>query len=116
MPGGHLELYESWQECAAREVLEECDLTLSPSALTFGHVTNDPMPDEGKHYVTIFMLGTVLAGTRQEPETMEPHKCEGWRSYSWDELKELQTQTKLFGPLNQLILEDPPCVLQFLKD
>jgi 8-oxo-dGTP diphosphatase len=112
LPGGHLELYETWEECATREVLEECNLILSTPI--FGHVTNDPMPDEGKHYVTIFMMATCV-NQAQEPQTMEPDKCEGWKSYSWKELQEFQTQLKLFGPLDRLVQESPPNVLQFLK-
>jgi 8-oxo-dGTP diphosphatase len=113
LPGGHLELYETWEECATREVLEECNLQLSTPI--FGHVTNDPIPDEGKHYVTIFMMATCLPQSTQEPQTMEPHKCEGWKSYNWKELQELQTQSKLFGPLDRLVKESPLKVLQFLK-
>jgi 8-oxo-dGTP diphosphatase len=116
LPGGHLELYESWQECAKREVLEECHLELMDDEFEFGHVTNDPMPNEGKHYVTIFMLAKCVPTTPpQQAQTMEPDKCEGWKSYSWKELQELQAESKLFGPLDRLVKESPPKVLEFLS-
>jgi ADP-ribose pyrophosphatase YjhB (NUDIX family) len=57
LPGGHLELYETWDQCARREVYEEMGLTLVRTE--FLHVTNDIMEPEGKHYVTIFMVGYV---------------------------------------------------------
>jgi 8-oxo-dGTP diphosphatase len=142
LPGGHLELYETWEMCARREVLEECNLVLSGSqatttttaddhtkersggGVTFAHVTNDPMPDEGKHYVTIFMTATCADTTSsstssqqqqpQQPQTMEPDKCEGWKSYSWEELKILRDQGRLFGPLQRLVDDSPPSVLEFL--
>jgi 8-oxo-dGTP diphosphatase len=73
------------------------------------------MPDEDKHYVTIFMMGGCTArNPSQQPKLMEPHKCEGWKSYSWDELKSIQQQGKLFGPLDRLLTEQPPKVLEFL--
>ena len=171
LPGGHLELYETWEMCARREVLEECNLVLSghqvvaaaatpttimtptmtttPSSTSrqhnhlpvhgvqFAHVTNDPMPDEGKHYVTIFMTATcadlpssstttTTTNTSsshqqqqgqpqpQQPQTMEPDKCEGWKSYSWQELKILRHQGRLFGPLQRLVDDSPPSVLEFM--
>lgn len=46
LPGGHLEMMESWEECARREVLEETGLDICD--VKFLHVTNDPMPQEGK--------------------------------------------------------------------
>jgi 8-oxo-dGTP diphosphatase len=119
LPGGHLELYESWQDCAQREVLEECDLTLDGDRIELGHVTNDPMPSEGKHYVTLFMMAKTTSSSSssslQEPKNMEPHKCQGWNSYSWSELEEQQKEGKLFGPLDRLIKEKPNKVLEFLK-
>jgi 8-oxo-dGTP diphosphatase len=103
-------MYETWQECAKREVSEETDLELEE--MTFGHVTNDPMVSENKHYVTIFMLATCKGETR--PKTMEPNKCEGWSSYSWEELEDLQAQGKLFGPLDRLVQEKPKAIVEFL--
>ncbi|KAJ3045757.1 hypothetical protein HDV00_007883 [Rhizophlyctis rosea] len=59
LPGGHLDYLESFEACAARECLEETGLTLDPQSIHFLTATNDPMPPEGKHYVTIFMRGEV---------------------------------------------------------
>ncbi|POM77334.1 NUDIX domain containing protein, partial [Phytophthora palmivora] len=46
LPGGHLEMYESWEECALREVKEETELNLMNAKFTT--VTVDTMEDEGK--------------------------------------------------------------------
>ena len=46
LPGGHLEMMESWEDCARREVEEETGLMVED--LRFVHVTNDPMPSENK--------------------------------------------------------------------
>ncbi|ETV77340.1 hypothetical protein, variant [Aphanomyces astaci] len=70
LPGGHLEFGESWEECAVREVKEETDLDIGD--VTFAHSTNDIMPDDDKHYITIFMQATVRDG--QVPVRMEPDK------------------------------------------
>ena len=52
LPGGHLEVGESWEQCALREVLEETGLRLQRARFVF--VTNN-LVDSGAHYVTIFM-------------------------------------------------------------
>eukprot|EP00536_Pseudo-nitzschia_multiseries_P018465 jgi/Psemu1/229110/e_gw1.2567.5.1 len=114
LPGGHLEMFESWEDCARREVSEECNLDLQ-KPIKFGHVTNDPMPGEKKHYVTIFMLATCKATDPvQTPENMEPHKCLGWKSYSWGELAMHQKKGALFGPLDLLVQQKPTAIAEFL--
>mmetsp|Transcript_6381 Transcript_6381/g.17407 ORF Transcript_6381/g.17407 Transcript_6381/m.17407 type:complete len:151 (-) Transcript_6381:298-750(-) len=110
LPGGHLDMYESWEECAKREVMEEMNVELTN--VHFGRVTNDPMPSESKHYVTIFMMAECV-NVDAVPQNMEPHKCEGWESHTWDELK-AQTD-KLFGPLKRLVDDSPQVVLEFLN-
>ena len=109
LPGGHLEMYESWEDCAKREIKEEMDLDLAD--VTFGHVTNDPMEEEGKHYVTIFMMATPAEGS-DAPKNMEPQKCEGWQAYSWEDLKNFEGT--LFGPLGKLMAEEPAAVYDFI--
>ena len=47
-PGGHLELNESWDECARREVLEETGIAL-PEPCKHVATTNDIMSDDNKH-------------------------------------------------------------------
>ncbi|CAJ1946572.1 unnamed protein product [Cylindrotheca closterium] len=111
LPGGHLEMFESWEECAIREVKEETNLDLGE--VSFGHVTNDAMERENKHYVTIFMLAKCKAPD-QRPKTMEPNKCEGWNSYSWSELEKEHLEGNLFGPLGRLVKDRPSKVMEFL--
>ena len=116
LPGGHLEMYESWQECAQREIREEMNLDLAIDGIQFAHVTNDPMKTEDKHYVTIFMMAPSPPGSI--PENMEPDKCEGWKSYTWQQLKDIHAkgEPELFGPLKRLVADSPESVIQFLKD
>ena len=52
-PGGHLDFGESPATCAARETLEETGLAVTK--VEFVAVTNDVLPDVGKHYVTVWM-------------------------------------------------------------
>jgi len=148
LPGGHLEMMESWEECAKREVQEETGLDICD--VQYLHVSNDPMPQEGKHYITIFMsarctnetdiprnLGMsrfylVTAVIYFLPKLLsdiysiifmtfmtEPHKCMGWSSYSWSDLKRISTNRSgddpcLFGPLKNLVESNPQSVLDFL--
>jgi 8-oxo-dGTP diphosphatase len=168
LPGGHLELYESWTACAQREVMEEMGLNIvvvscssendenesssssgsGSSSSSLAHVTNDVMTAERKHYVTLFVMAKCQ-DLSAVPQNCEPHKCEGWHSYSWSELQELwalqqqqqqgdedddpgnntitttatttttttttTTLPRLFGPLAQLVADNPETVRRFLS-
>ncbi|KAK5077378.1 hypothetical protein LTR70_009795 [Exophiala xenobiotica] len=83
LPGGHLELHESFEECAKREVLEETGLHITD--VQYLTSTNSPRIDGTKHYVTIFMLSR-LVNEESQPELLEPDKCEGWEWISWNEM------------------------------
>jgi len=52
-PGGNLEIGETPADCAIRETLEETGVTVTNAR--FVAITNDIMPDIGRHYVTIWM-------------------------------------------------------------
>lgn len=82
-PGGHLEYGESWKECAERETVEETGIEIEN--VRFLGITNDIMPDDNKHYITIAMLADWKSG---EPTNLESEKCLGWKWYSIDKLPE----------------------------
>lgn len=95
LPGGHLEFGESIEQCALRETQEETGLQVE--VLAPGPYTNDPMPEDGRHYVTAFVLARADRG---EPVVREPQKCLRWAWFAWDELP-----SPLFQPLQSLIAQ-----------
>ena len=128
-------MYESWEGCAMREAMEETGLALRD--VIFGYATNDIMKDEGRHYVTIFMMAEC-EDADAVPRNLEPHKCSGWHSYSWEELREFARAGRgggpgggseddderggeggrgpaLFGPLSKLVEDAPRNVLDFMN-
>jgi 8-oxo-dGTP diphosphatase len=92
-PGGHLEVNETWEECAEREVLEEANIKISN--LKFADVTNDIFIKEKKHYITIFMVAEYNSGSLR---INEPGKCEEWAWFNWNDLPE-----PLFLPIQNLL-------------
>ena len=82
-PGGHLEKFETWEECIAREAEEEAGPQLKFSKPRFWTVRNTPFKNEGRHYVVILMVADWVAG---EPIRMEPEKNAGWEWFEWDNL------------------------------
>ena len=72
--GGHLEMGESFLECARRELKEEVGLDLEAIEML---VTLNSIFSPEKHYVTIEVLARGISGI---PKIMEPDKCEkiGW--------------------------------------
>jgi 8-oxo-dGTP diphosphatase len=91
-PGGHLDFGESAEACARRELAEETGLVVD--RVEAGPYTVDTFADEGRHYVTLFV---VAAGAVGEPSLLEPDRCEGWEWHDWRELP-----TPLFAPLASL--------------
>ena len=80
LPGGHLEVGESWENCAKRETDEETNLEIENISNVI--VTNNANMEGGKHYVTIFMRGTVKNDSKILNNN-EPHKCEKWEWVLW---------------------------------
>jgi len=96
LPGGHLEFQEELEACVRREVQEETNLAVTN--IHVGAITNDIFEHEERHYVTIFMVCDYAGG---DLKTMEPHKCEEWRWFGWDELPR-----PLFLPCENLLKTD----------
>ena len=75
IPGGHLELGESFESAAIREVKEETDLTIEkPKVIA---VTNnlETFSQEGIHYISVILLANSYSGILH---LMEPDKCVEW--------------------------------------
>jgi len=93
VPGGHLEWGETPEKTAVREVLEETGLkVVNPR---FGGMTNDVFEEEGKHYITIWMIVDWEEG---EAKITEPEYCieQKWVTFT-------DIPRPLFLPWKQLI-------------
>jgi len=95
-PGGHLEFNEEIEDCAKREVLEETGIQIKNIKLAA--FTNDIFKEEGKHYVTLFVVSEYDCG---EVKVMEPEKCEKWDWFEWDNLP-----SPLFLPVQNLLKQN----------
>ena len=76
IPGGHLELGETFEETAIREIKEETGISIrNPKVIG---VTNDLITykNENKHFVSIVLITNEFSG---KAELKEPDKCESWQ-------------------------------------
>jgi 8-oxo-dGTP diphosphatase len=75
IPGGHLEMGETFEEGIKKEVLEETGLTIENPVVIA--VTNNLRTFEatGIHHVSVNLFTDKFDGI---PQTMEPDKCEEW--------------------------------------
>jgi 8-oxo-dGTP diphosphatase len=92
-PGGKLDLWETPEECAVREVDEETGLKIKN--LKKSIYTNDVFREVGKHYVTLFFTADYNGG---EAELREPDRCEGWDWFEWNKLP-----GPLFAPIENYL-------------
>jgi 8-oxo-dGTP diphosphatase len=82
LPGGHLELQETFEGCVLRELAEEVGPDLKVKAPRFLCVTN-LRKYKPKHYVDVGMLAEWVSG---DPQVMEPDKINSWQWYNLDSL------------------------------
>lgn len=75
IPGGGIDMGETFENTAIREIKEETNLDIvDPKVIA---VTNnlETYREEGKHYISIVLLAKNFSG---ELKNMEPEKCEDW--------------------------------------
>jgi 8-oxo-dGTP diphosphatase len=94
-PGGHLEMNESIEACARREVFEETGISIKN--IRYAAFTNDIFEEAQKHYVTLFVVAEYHGGDLQ---VIEPDKCEMWDWFIWGKFPE-----NLFLSLENLLTQ-----------
>jgi 8-oxo-dGTP diphosphatase len=83
-PGGHLEMNETIEECAKRELLEETGINIGNMKPVEKGYTNDIFNRENKHYITIYQLYNI--NDIIIPSLLEPDKCFEWK---WCDINDL---------------------------
>jgi 8-oxo-dGTP diphosphatase len=96
-----LEFLCSFEDCAATEVGEEVGLQLPPTRFRVVTATNDPMPAEDLHYVTIFAAAWLTEEEVAAVTNEEPDRCRGWAWVPWAALRE--GERPIFGPLQRFL-------------
>lgn len=89
LPGGSLELGESLEECAIREVKEETNLILNSVKKICTETDNE-------NYLYVYYVSYV--DDDSELENLEPDKSENWKWYPVDDLP-----NPLFGEIDEVI-------------
>lgn len=95
-PGGYLEFGETLEQCAQREVREETGMEIKN--VRIGAVTNDIFKNDGKHFVTVWLVSEWKSG---EPLITEPDKCIKQQWVDFDSLPQ-----PLFQPWEQFLVSD----------
>ena len=93
LPGGKQEYFETFFECAKREVKEETNLEIGELKL-FG-AADDIQPD--RHYITLHIIAKKHSG---ELKVMEPTKEDRWEWFDLDKLSQ-----NLYSPSKKFIEE-----------
>ena len=90
-----IQVGESFEDCAIRELAEETGISSVTKVHVLPFTSNDIMPSDGKHYVTAFVAITVAAdATASLTETAHSE----WRWIAMD-----QFPAPLFAPFQALL-------------
>ncbi|MDD4624926.1 MAG: NUDIX domain-containing protein [Candidatus Paceibacterota bacterium] len=83
IPGGHLDMGETFEEGASREVKEETGMEIKNPKVVSVSNNLETYKKTGRHYISVNLLATEFKG---EPKVMEPDKCSG---YIWCDPKKV---------------------------
>lgn len=75
IPGGHLEMGETFEAAAIKEVQEETGLRIRNPRVFCVSNNLETYHLEGIHFVSVNLIAESYEG---EPRVMEADKCEGW--------------------------------------
>ena len=85
IPGGSLDLGETFEEGAIREVKEETGLDIKNSKVIAVSNNVETFKNEGVHFISVFLFTKDFSGI---PSIIESEKCEEWL---WSDPKNLPT-------------------------
>ncbi len=94
IPGGHLELGETFEQAAIREIYEETSLKITnPKVIS---VTNNlkTYAEEKYHSISIILYANKFEGV---PQIMEKDKCEMWDWFCPDQLPQPHFEASEIG-------------------
>ena len=83
IPGGHLELGETFEYAAIKEIKEETNLDIENPKVICVVNNLETYAEEGKHYISVILFTKEYSGTLK---IMEPEKCESWQ---WCDISDL---------------------------
>lgn len=99
LPGGTLNLGETMEKCAAREVLEETGITIKVGkfAYVFDYVERDDCEKIKFHFVVVDLIGEYISG--------EPRGADDAEEARWltpEELSKLPVAKNTLAPLKEI--------------
>lgn len=95
IPGGRVELFETFQDAIKREVLEEIGVEVQVIKLI--SLTDDIIKEEDQHWVSPQYLCKITNG---EIKNMEPHKCDELKWFDLNDLPDKLTNTTMNVVIN----------------
>ena len=88
LPGGHVELGDTFEGTCIRETFEETGIKIDTICCDNPFITENIMGDEGLHYITVFCQ--AVWDKKQEPVYDPNEKFEEWRWVEWGDWNDLE--------------------------